>query len=64
MSGNNSPGLTGVYGAKGVASGNNFPGGRNGHSMELDPSMNFLFVYGGWGRANSTTEGLFNANSD
>ena len=63
MSGGDSLNINGIYGTKGVPSGNNFPGGRNGHSMVFHPSMNCMFLFGGYGYATSTF-GLFIPNDD
>jgi hypothetical protein len=48
VSGNSTIGANGVYGTKGVASVNNYPGSREAHSMVVHPSMNCLFVFGGF----------------
>jgi hypothetical protein len=49
VSGNNTVDAVGVYGTKGVSSANNYPGNRYAHSMVLHPSLNCLFVFGGYG---------------
>jgi hypothetical protein len=63
VSGNSSAGVFGVYGTKGGPSVNNFPGSRFGHSLVFHPSMNCLFVFGGYGGATSTTGlSIFNSS--
>jgi hypothetical protein len=63
VSGNSTTDVPGVYGTHGVPSVNNFPGGRYRHPLVLHPSMNCLFVFGGYGFATSTTDGVFKVNN-
>ena len=53
VTGNSTRNVAGVYGAKGVPSVTNYPGGRERHSMVFHPSLNCLFVFGGQGFAAS-----------
>ena len=54
LSGSNTVEITGVYGSKGIPSPNNYPGSRYGHSMVFDPSVNRIYVFGGYGYTLST----------
>ena len=47
LSGNNAVDVPGVYGAIGIASISNYPGGRNSHSMSFDSTRNSIYVFGG-----------------
>lgn len=49
LSGAKTPNQLAVYGTKGEASSSNQPGARYGHSMVIDPSGKFLYVFGGDG---------------
>jgi hypothetical protein len=48
-----------VYGNKGVSSANNMIGNRFGHAMVLNPALNCVYVYGGWGYDQSLNLGKF-----
>jgi hypothetical protein len=48
LSGSNTVNVAGVYGIKGVPSVNNYPGGRRVHSMALHPTLNCIYVFGGY----------------
>lgn len=54
----------GIYGIRGEASASNRPGTRHGHSMVIHPSGQALFLFGGEGRATSTTLGTSRFYSD
>jgi len=58
VSGGNTVNTYGVYGTKGVASVNNYPGSRYMHPMVFHPSLNCLFVFGGYGYATADS-GMF-----
>lgn len=49
ISGSTSSNQMGVYGTKGIGSVSNFPGGRNMHSLTLDPRTGDLYLFGGYG---------------
>lgn len=49
LSGNNTVNQVGIYGTQGVASVNNVPSGRTGHTMVIHPSGQLIFVFGGFG---------------
>ena len=59
VSGSSTTNVVGVYGTKGVPSVNNYPGSRSSHSMAFHSAMNCHFVFGGTGRAASSTTGVF-----
>lgn len=51
LSGDNYINQNGIYGTVEVADGKNRPGTREGHSMVMDPSGQWMFVFGGSGYA-------------
>jgi len=55
MSGNKTMNLPGVYGEKGKASINNYPGARYGGIGWVDTSTHTLWLFGGYGYGISTT---------
>lgn len=56
MAGGQFSGQSAVFGIKGVAAASNVPGGRYDHFMWFDSSANSIWIYGGYGR-NDTTAG-------
>ena len=56
VSGSNTFNIVGVYGTKGFPSTGNYPGSRQSCTIVLHPSMNCLFVFGGYGRATSLSQ--------
>jgi N-acetylneuraminic acid mutarotase len=61
LAGNNTINALGVYGTKGVASVHNYPGSRDDHSMVFDPIQNCIYIFGGYGYAQSTGMTFFNS---
>jgi hypothetical protein len=57
FSGNTTLNVPGVYGSKGIPSPNNYPGGRDAHSMVFDAVRNCIYVFGGRGYPESSTMG-------
>lgn len=49
LSGDGTGDRAGIYETKGKASVNSRPGGRDGHSMVLHPSGQFIYVFAGHG---------------
>ena len=47
LSGSQDINQKGAYGHLTIASPLNVPGGRDSHSMSLDPSRNLLYIFGG-----------------
>ena len=57
LSGNNIINELGIYGTQGVASVNNRPGARNGHSMVMHLTEQLIFVFGGYGYDTAAIKG-------
>jgi N-acetylneuraminic acid mutarotase len=55
LSGSSVGGVLGRYGTQGVSSPTNYPGARRDHTLVVDSSSNRLYLFGGHGRAQSTT---------
>ena len=57
LTGSNAVDQNGVYGLQGVSSAGNVPGARSGHSMSMDTESRVFYVWGGFGRDNSASNG-------
>ena len=49
LSGDNTFNQAGTYGTPGIATADNHPGARDGHTMVMHPSGKFIIVFGGRG---------------
>jgi hypothetical protein len=54
MYGINGVDYMGTYGTRGIPSIDNYPGGRNQHSIVIDSTLNFLYMFGGYGNGRIT----------
>ena len=60
IAGENSGNMNGVYGTMDAPDVNNFPGGRRRMSMVFNPSVNVLYIFGGYGYPGTVaTAGLY-----
>lgn len=59
LNGDSTVGNLGIYGTKGVATLGNQPGGRSHHEMALDKANQLIYIFGGTGLAETSTEGLY-----